>query len=224
MSGPSTEPTQDSDFPTESGLLPKWLVGLVFLTFAALMVYVLLFMVMEVIAPMTKTPQFTEQLIEAAKEEVEEKGIREGGYSVDFLVGLEYAAAHIRTVNVQIASAAVGGFFLVVVGVLLFAIGVLKPFSMEARVGKSTVNWRNGAPGVFCALLGTVIMAIGILKPAATLKEISFSKQPMTGAVQANANSVEGGISGVPENIDESYISPLLRGDSEGGEGERFAP
>lgn len=179
--------------------------GYTFLALAGMLGLTLIYVTVFVVAPLTRTPEFTEQLLQQSTAELKQGQLKNRDYSVDFLVGLEYSAASIRTVNVQIATASIGGLFLVVVGVLLFTLGILNPFGFEASIDKYNVNWIDGTPGAFCALLGTAILMAGVMKSPITVKEISFAQQRGENGSEASS-AVTGGIIEAPEGIDADYL------------------
>lgn len=200
-SDPSTRPARPEE--TSSGSPPDWLsnkpMGWVFLVLAVLLVGGQLYTLSQVIAPLTKPPKFTEQLIQ--------KAIAQDSHQSEasFYVSLEYAAAQIRAINCQIAIASVGGFFLIVVGMLLFASGAVKPFSVEAKDSTSgSLTLVDVAPGAFTALLGAVIMAMGILRPM-TRTEISYEGSRPVAPASPAENQATIVITPAPAGIGADY-------------------
>ncbi|WP_144971117.1 hypothetical protein [Bremerella volcania] len=214
MPDPSTDLADPAPERPAEELLSKRVVGYAFLGCVGLLVLVLLYMIVGIIGPLTRTPVFTEKLIDSVIEDIDSADPQRQRFSLEFVTGLEYGAAQIRTINVQIAIASIGGFFLIVIGVILFAIGFVTPFGFQGTVGKLSLNWVNGAPGIFCALLGAILMIVGVTRPTLSLKQVEFSQEtrpgadPNSDAPSGQNTSFSSGFSGVPEGIDADYAKP----------------
>lgn len=181
--------------------LSRQVVGMVFLVGAVGLLLTLVYLIVFVVTPMTQTPSFMHSILENA---VNEKG--EPKYSINFLVSLEYASANIRMIGVQIAMASVGGFFLAVLGVLLFAVGILKPFSVAASYAGSGFDWKDGSPGLFCALLGAILLLAGVFRPVLPLEEIRYSSGNPANAMETEKRDLRTQIESTPAEIDEGQL------------------
>jgi len=190
-------------------------VGLAFLAFAAILVGAFFYVLVYIITPLTQPPQLTTTLIQNVTSDIRTSQSSRLPYSVDFLVSLEYAAANIRMTGVQIAVASIGGLFLIVVGVLLFALGFLKPFSATADLQGNRLNWKDGSPGLFCALLGMALISLGVMKPTLPVKEIEFSRNEPQASPPSKTLNVRTGISPPPAEIPSDYLPSATPGHPE---------
>jgi hypothetical protein len=183
-------------------------LGWAFALIAVALILIMTYVIVGIVRPLTSETTIATSVIRAYSQDFEKqsssKTIDED--TVRFLIGLEYSAAAIRTVSVQIAVASVGGVFLIVVGILLFASGSIRPMSAEATASQRTVRLQEAAPGTVTAILGAIILGLGVTKEM-THGEISFShKTPGTAAVtQATDFNATSSISNDPLPEDERY-------------------
>lgn len=195
--------SQESDQPgiARKDQLSRQVVGIVFLIGAVGLLLTLVYLIIFVVTPMTQTPSFMQAILEnALNKEGEPK------YSINFLISLEYASANIRMIGVQIAMASVGGFFLAVLGVLLFAVGIFKPFSVAASYAGSSFDWKDGSPGLFCALLGTILLLAGVFRPVLPLEEIHYSGGNSSNTMETETRDLYTKIESPPSEVDEEQL------------------
>ncbi|MCA9102922.1 MAG: hypothetical protein KDA63_17305 [Planctomycetales bacterium] len=161
--------SEDRTAPTEQ----IWL-GWCFLAVVVVLIVILIWLMCNVVAPLTQQTALSTKIVDAYVEDTRQVPLDED--TVRLLLALEYAAAAIRTVNAQIAFATTGGFFLIVVGVLMFAFGVTHPFDMEVHGGATFLTFRHAAPGIVAVLFGAAIMALGVTRDVAH-GDISFTRR-----------------------------------------------
>ena len=116
-----------------------------------------------VVPPMTRPTPYFDKITEQIGTE---KQNATDVISKDLVVVLEYANADIRAFNVQIAFALIGGFFLVIVGILLFTMDIRDAVTAQVSGASGKLTLSATAPGSVALILGSMLMLIGILKPS----------------------------------------------------------
>jgi hypothetical protein len=193
---------------TQGTLFSNRALGWAFVLIAVTLTLLMAYVIVQIVQPLTSPTTFSTKVVEAYTRDLgaDGQGKKIDEDTVRFLVGLEYSAAAIRTVGVQVAFAIVGGFFLIVVGILLFASGSIQPFAAEVTGSRQSLTLRDAAPGTVAALLGAIILGLGITKGMGH-GEISFSRKTPVAGNPTNAASFHGGmaISNDPVPDDPRY-------------------
>ncbi len=162
----------------ETTTLSNRALGYAFVLIAVVLTAMMGYVIVRIVQPLTSETTISTNVIQNYARALEsDRAAQEIDVdTVRFLIGLEYSAAAIRTVSVQIAFATVGGFFLIVVGILLFASGTIRPMNAEAVATSHSFKLHEAAPGTVIALLGAIILGLGVTKKM-THGEISFSRK-----------------------------------------------
>jgi len=139
----------------------------------------LLWLLVFVVQPLTSTTAVTDRIVDALLPELENQQSADQE-TVRLLMGLENAATGIRIATLQVAVATLGGFFLIVVGVLLFAVGASGAFKANVEGGEFALSLSDLTPGIAAALLGGLLIGLGVyrdVKPPTIIYKNTSSAQ-----------------------------------------------
>lgn len=198
--------------PQASEYLSNQILGFCFLGLSVILLLLLLYLTVYVVAPMTRPSSFFEELTKAYSSQLVPKDGQEAAKSVDELtvnlvVMLEYASADIRTTGVQIAFALLAGFFLVVVGVVLFAAGATGAFRFQGTAPGARLDLAGAAPGLLCVVLGAAIIMIGVGKDTER-KLDSYVNRPVGFHTESQEVAAGAKFEGVPKDITDKEYPP----------------
>lgn len=116
-----------------------------------------------VVAPMTRPTSYFEKITENVSERtVGTEGLDQ--LSVDLAVMLEYASASIRTTQVQIALALVGGMLFGAIGVILLVMNVSGALRIQLEATGGKMYLETVAPGIASLCFGAVLIGLGVLR------------------------------------------------------------
>jgi hypothetical protein len=205
-----------------NGYFSKHAMGITATALAVVLVLSLLWLLVFIVPPLTSTTAVTDRIVDNLLGEIQSKQ-QADRETIRLLLALENAAAPIRLATLQVAVATLGGFFLIIVGVLLFAAGATGVFQADAKGGGLQFGFRDLTPGVGAAILGGLLIGLGVYRdihPA----EIQYSNTPAA-RVPKSPKSTDVRTS-QPDNIPQGspYMTPRPQGPNTTESGIQFSP
>ena len=171
MTAPSTTATSDgSASPTpRKPSLSLVALGFAGLVYASALVGALIWTLVYVIQPLTTTTEVTEHIVESIFKDREHL-LQSGDETIRLIMSLEGAAATARVVTLQIALASIGGFFLIVLGVLLFAVNAVGSITARGQGAGLRLDLWQLSPGMAASVMGCILIALGTLRSLPSLR------------------------------------------------------